>query len=385
MNSTSRKFDPRPATAQYRAFAQELGPILSDFDPFNQLILLPGLIAARGRASSFAHWTNDVGFEFSAECHYIDSPRMDGYAGGTAGSHYLSLCDAVGYAMFDLFAFLFSMPTFFPTIGDPTLEDIERVARREKPVGYGFFRRSITQVLDWEREIVPPRCSTRGFAALYFAGMAMDLVWTHELSHGVHGHIDFAQAKLGLRALNEQPNGEGDLRLMPMEAEADRFAVIAIVQTAMVGKAAPYFPQQLSNLPAETRVTAALVVAAVMTWFWAFQQKIDRTYDGIDPYTTGSHPPPLARLHLAFDMARQFLSQQGWTTQMVEKTIFEAMANLEAISAAKSWFSIMDPARSFGERANSFVKDVKTILGDSYREIDASLEPYRYVMPEPAE
>ena len=200
----------------------------------------------------------------------------------------------------------------------------------------------------------------------------MDMIWTHELSHGVHGHIDFAKANLGLRALNEQPRGEGDLRLMPMEAEADRFAVISVVQTAMVGDAAPYLPLQLKSLSPEIRVTSALVVAALLTWFWAFQQRIDRTYDGLDPYTTGSHPPPLVRLHLAFDMARQFLSQQGWPTPMIEKTVFEAMINLEALALAKSWFSILDPARSFGEQANGFVRDVKRTMGDAFREIDAS-------------
>lgn len=359
--------------------------MLRSFDPLGELILLPGLIAARGRAASFAHWTNRVGFEFKAECHYLNASNMDGYAGGDAGTCYLSVCDAVAYAMLDLFSVLFSVPTFFPSVGDSTLEDVERAANRDKPVGYGFFRRSRTQVIEIERDIVPPRCPIRGLAALYFSGMAMDMIWTHELSHGVHGHIDFAKANLGLRALNEQPRGEGDLRLMPMEAEADRFAVISVVQTAMVGDAAPYLPLQLKSLSPEIRVTSALVVAALLTWFWAFQQRIDRTYDGLDPYTTGSHPPPLVRLHLAFDMARQFLSQQGWPTPMIEKTVFEAMINLEALALAKSWFSILDPARSFGEQANGFVRDVKRTMGDAFREIDASLAPYRFSMPQPAE
>jgi hypothetical protein len=355
--------------------------VLRSYDQLGELILWPALIAARGRASSFSQWKNKVGFEFSAECHYLNAANMDGYAGGDAGTCYLSVCDAVAYAMLDLFSFLFSVPTFFAAVGDSTLEDLERVANREKPAGYGFFRRSKAQVIDFERDIVAPKCSIRGLAALYFSGMAMDMIWTHELSHGVHGHIDFAKASLGLRALNEQPRGEGDLRLMPMEAEADRFAVISIVQTAMVGDAAPYLPRQLASLSPEIRVTSALVVAALLTWFWAFQQRIDRTYDGFDPYTTGSHPPPLVRLHIAFDVARQFLSQQGWTITMIEKIVFEAMINLEALAAAKSWFSILDPARSFGEQANGFVRDVKRIMGDSYREIEASLAPYRFSKP----
>lgn len=386
MKSTPRMVDDKPASEQYSAFIRKYGPVRPSFDPLGMKILFPGLVAARGRASSFAHWTNEVGSEFSAECHYLVTENMDGYAGGYAGTYHLSVSDAVGYAMLDLFSFLFSMPGFFPSIGDSTLEDLKRVASREKPVGYGFFTTPITHVIDTEREIVPPRCPTRGIAALYFCGLAMDLIWTHELSHGVHGHIDFAKAKLGVQALNEKPRsgGEVDLWLMPLETEADRFAVISIVQTAMVSNLTPYFPLQLTSLSPEVRVTAAIVVAAMVTWFWAFQQKVARTYDGVDPYERGSHPPPLVRLHLAFDIARQFLAQQGWSTSMVEKVISDAMANLGALASAKKWFSIMDPERCFfGGREKEFVRDVKTVLGDAFRDIHDSLEPYRFVMPTP--
>lgn len=358
--------------------------MLGSFDPFAQVLLWPALVAARGRAASFTHWTNGVGMEFNAECHYLENVDMDGYAGGNAGSYYLSVCGGVAYGVFDLFSFAFSFPTFFPSIGDATLESVERVKSREKPLGYGFFRSSITKGIDFEREVVPPRCPIRSLASLYFAGMALDMIWTHELSHGVHGHIDFAQSNLGIRAMSERPMGDGDLLLMPMEAEADRFAILATVQTAMTGNKAPYLPLKLSNLSNEIRVTAALVVVALLSWFWASQQRIDRHYDGIDPYAQGTHPPPLVRLHLSFEMARQFLAMQGWSTSKFENVVFEAMSNLEALSSANSWFSILDPARAFSDEANSHVKDVKAIMGDSFRQIEGSLEPFRFVRPQPS-
>jgi hypothetical protein len=96
-------------------------------------------------------------------------------------------CGYCLYATLDMFSFLFSVPTFFTDIGDAALEESSRIAGREKPLGYGFFRRSTESPLDYEREIVPPRFPVRGFAALYFSGIALDAIWTHELSHAVHG------------------------------------------------------------------------------------------------------------------------------------------------------------------------------------------------------
>lgn len=371
-----KQFKKSPSE-HYLAFFREDGRVLREYDPLGELILVPALIAARGRARSFSRWKNELGSEFDAECHYISGPHMDAVAGGESGAFCLGVYDAVAYATLDMFSFLFSVPTFFPSIGNAAQEDADRVVKREKPLGYGFFRRSTSTAIDYERDIVPPKCATRGLAALYFSGIALDLIWTHELSHAVHGHIDFTRASMGLRAMNETPSGEGDLRLMPMEAEADRFAVISVVQAALVGDA-PYLPVQLKSLKTETRVTAALVVAALLTWFWAFQQRIDRTYDGVDPYVSGSHPPPLARMHLAFDMSRGFLKQLGWHDSLIQRTVFEALLNLEALAVAKDWFSILNPARSFDDKAVGFVKDVKVILNDAFREIAPALAPYRF-------
>ena len=364
-----------PPSESYRAYASEFGPVVKDYDPLGQLILAPGLIAARGRAHSFAGWKNAITESLEVECHYIESARMDAFATNGAATYCLGVFDAVAYATLDMFSFLFSAPTFFPSIGDASLEETSRVTARLKPVGYGFFRRS--GPLEYERDIAPPRCPFRGQAALYFSGIALDLIWTHELSHAIHGHIDFARTRMNLRALNETPSGEGDLRLMPMEAEADRFAIGSVLQVAMVG-GAPYVPRSVSDLKPEVRVAAVLVVAALLSWFWAFQQRIDRTYEGVDPYASGSHPPPIVRLHMAFDMARSFLKQQGWPDMSIQHVIFEAMTNMEALSIAKDWFRILDPARAFGGEATRHVKDVKAIMGEAFREIESPLGAYRF-------
>lgn len=380
----SRTLDKYRPTKQFTDFTQKYGRVRRAYDPLDELLLFPTLIAIRGRAASFTHWRNQIGHEFNAECHYLTTASMDGYSFGRAGNYYLSVCDVVAYATLDIFSLAFSLPTFFPTIGDPTLEDAERVARRDKPLGYGFLRRLKKQAVDFEQDVVPPKCPIRSLAALYFSGMALEMIWTHELSHAVQGHIDFAHANLGVRPMKEKPRRGGELCRMPMEAEADRFAVITALETALTG-GGPYLPLKLGRLPPAIRVTAVLVVAALLSWFWSLQQHVAQTFDGLDPFAHGTHPPPLVRLHIAFDAARRFLAFQGWPAPMIEQIVFESMISLEALSLGKSWFSILNPAHSFGEGTNRFVKDVKEIMADAFREIEASLMPYRFVMPPPAE
>ena len=128
-------------------------------------------------------------------------------------------------------------------------------------------------------------------------------------------------------------------------------------------------------------MTAALVVLGLLSWFWAFLQRVDRTHDGVDPYLSGSHPPPLVRLHLAFDIAGEFLKQQGWPAPSIQQVVSEALTNLGALATAKNWFAILDPARSFGDEAMGFVKGVRVIMGDAFREIEPTLTPYRFLSP----
>lgn len=359
------------------AFAEPLGQIITDYDPWGQLLLYPSLVAARGRANSFRSHMNASGGMFNdADCHYISSHETDARAARRGDRFCFAVCDAIAYQMLDLFSLAFACPNFFTAIGDPLKEDIARVTAREKPAGYGFFRKNDTDPIDLTADVTFPLCPLRRQAALYFSAMAQDAIWTHELSHAFMGHVEYAQTALGIRALHETPNREGDLRQMPLEAEADRFTAATLVQSAF--GPVPYLPAALSALDAPTRVRAGFVVAAVITWFWAFQQRIDRTFDGYDPYMRGSHPPPLARLHLSFDGGRDMLQKLGWTATSIQSATFGAMTELEALADAKNWFSILHPSNTHSKRANDFVRDVKQILADTYRDQHADLQPLRY-------
>lgn len=378
------KHPKRPPSADFLKFAEPLGTVITDYDQWGQLLLYPSLVAARGRARSFHDFRNSKGSVFNqADCHYIEGHLTDARAARRNGQFCFAIYDAVAYQMLDLFSLAFACPAFFKDIGDPSKENIERVKAREKPAGYGFFRKSESDPIAFATDLSHPNCPIRGQAALYFTGMALDAIWTHELAHAFMGHVDYAEIELGIRALNETPQSDGDLRQMPLEAEADRFAAATLVQSAFAD--VPYLPRALSGLDVQTRVRGGLVVAAMITWFWAFQQRIDRTFDGYDPYSYGTHPPPLARLHLGFDGGRDMLQRIGWEPASIQSSTFEAMAELEILARAKDWFSILDPANSHSKDANEFVRDVKKILSDTFTSQHETLATFRYVMaPDPA-
>jgi len=355
---------------------------VTDFDALGAVLLVPALIAAQGRARSFEQWwrLEDTPLGVVESC-YLDDHRMEAFALALpAGGHGIGVHEALAYAFFDLFALCFSSPSFLPEIGNVSLERADRVDARAKPPGYGFFRQAASDPIDPDRDITHPLCPLRSRAVLYLTGMALDLVWTHELAHVVLGHLGFADTVLGVRTLRESPSGEGDERLMPLEAEADRFGVITICQTATISSC-PYLPRDLHDLPVSVRVRCAFVCTALVTWFWSVQQKIDITYDLEDPYRHGSHPPPLARLHLGFDAAEEMLGKLGWSDAQREAVSTEAKRELAHLANAKGWFGTLDPERAFRSDAQASLEALKRIMGETFRRIAPALEANRYAPP----
>jgi len=377
MEPTFIKQTKRPPSSTFRKFAEPYGLAVTGYDRFGELTLFPSLIAARGRARSFERYKNQHGSMFNeAECHYVNGQETDAFAARRDDKFCILVYDAVGFQMLDLFSFAFACPDFFKEIGDPSLESIDRGKARTKPAGYGFFRNGASDAIDVQKDLAHPLCPIREQAALYFTGLAMDGIWTHELAHAFMGHLDYAEIELGVRAMGETPDGNGDLRQMPLEAEADRFASATLVQSGF--GPSPYLPKSLYELDTNIRVRAGFVVSAMLTWFWAFQQRIERKFDDHDPYTQGTHPPPLARLHLSFDGAREMLQNLRWQPAQIQTVTFDAMAEMEALAEAKDWFSILHPKRSFSKDALAFSKDIKLILGEAFKSIHSGLEPHRY-------
>ncbi|GHC55914.1 hypothetical protein [Roseibacillus persicicus] len=366
-----------PPSAAFLDYAEDHGPVVTEFDQFTQVISLPALIAASGRARSFKEHVNSRGKEFlSAGCHYIENNVTDAQAAQSDEGFCFTIFDVVPFQLIDIFSLALSAPSFFAEIGDSKLEDLGRVRAREKPAGYGFFRKNPEEALLVRSELAYPLCPVREEAALYFTGLALDAIWSHELSHAFMGHLDYASENLGVRALNELPDENGSLRQMPLEAEADRFSAQTILQGSF--GSTPYLPLNLRGLPVESRVKAAFVTSAVLTWFWAYLQRIDRTFDGFDPYERGGHPPPLARLHLAFEGNRDFLKLLGWKTSSIEELTLQAMQELENLASSKDWFAILHPETVFSEKGRQFNKDIKEIMGHEFRQMHQELETYRY-------
>jgi hypothetical protein len=367
---------PAPSSL-FLEYAAGKGPVVTRFDQFTQMIALPGLIAANGRARSFAGYVNGMGREFvSTGCHYLESHVTDAEAAYSEEGFCFSVNDAVPMQLIDLFSLALAIPSFFQEIGDPGLEDLQRVRDREKPAGYGFFRKDPEEALLVRSELAYPICPVREEAALYFTGLALDAIWSHELSHAFMGHLEFGSAAHGIRAMNEIPDGQSPLWQMPLEAEAERFSAQAILAGGFQGT--PYLPMKLQHLSVETRLKAAYVASAVLTWFWAYLQRIDRVIDGFDPYDSGGHPPPLGRLHLAFDANRAYLKMLGWKTGSIETLTFQAMEELETLAVSKEWFSILHPERAFSEKGRQFNKDLQEIMGHHFKEYHEELESYRY-------
>jgi hypothetical protein len=370
---------PRPSTTFFE-YAEDKGPVVTEFDAISEVISFPALIAASGRSRSLEGFMDRKGRTFaSAGCHYIQRNLADAEASQLDGKFCFTVFDVIPYQLVDVFSLALSIPSFFGELGDPGLEDLERVRAREKPAGFGFFRSSSKDPLLARSELAFPLCPIREEAALYFTGLALDAIWSHEIGHAFMGHLGFAFENFGLRALNEVPDENGSLSQMPLEAEADRFSANVILQSAF-GQI-PYLPRRLNTVSVETRVKAAFVASAVLTWLWAYLQRIDRSFDGIDPYEKGGHPPPLARFHLVFESNRDFLKRLGWGASSIEKMIFEAMSELEHLAVGKDWFSILHPERTFSQTSKNFFNDLKQIMGNEFARINEGLKPFRFNPP----
>ena len=61
-----------PPSTPFLDYAEDYGPVVTEFDQFTQVISLPALIAASGRMRSLRGHVNSKGKEFlAAGCHYI--------------------------------------------------------------------------------------------------------------------------------------------------------------------------------------------------------------------------------------------------------------------------------------------------------------------------
>jgi len=375
---SSRDFAP-PIGQTVRDFVKDIGDPYIEYGKLEQLLLVPSLIAARGRLLSIKQWRCQDRVLGHVDCCFLHSEKMEALT-GRPDNYAIYACDGLAYGLIDLMSLCLSMPTVLKEIGNSGLEDIERVYVRTKPAGYGFFRQSEDSPIDFSKDITAPKCSTRSLAALYLTGISLDLVFCHEMAHVMYGHVDFVASTLGVRALFEQPKGDSDLRLMVLEAEADRYGMMAAIEAA-VRPNSPYLPFALRQLSIWTRVKAVFVTAALLTWFWAFHQKIDREINHFDPYASGSHPPPLARLHLTFKAGRLALERLGWSREHANRVSLEAMEELEEIGKAKKWFEILLPDRSFGLKAMEFVDTVNKIANDLIPDVNQAIEKFRFFPP----
>ncbi|MEM9627822.1 MAG: hypothetical protein AAGA21_16420 [Pseudomonadota bacterium] len=110
------------------------------------------------------------------DCHYVKGSECDARAARRHNQFCFLVYDALAYSMLDLFSLATACPVFFKDIGDPKKEDIPRVTARQKPVGYGFFRKDESEPIRFKTDLSHPNCEIREQAALYFTGMALDAI-----------------------------------------------------------------------------------------------------------------------------------------------------------------------------------------------------------------
>jgi len=366
----------RPSS-ELEKYLAEIGSPYIHFEGVDQLLLFPTVITSRGKANSFKIWKRSGQEIGKIECFFVNNSLMDAFA---IRPNLYAVCvhDSLAYAMVDIFSMCFSLEGFFTEIGNPNLEDTTRVKERSKPTGYGYFRKDKNIKLNLDKDLTDPKCKVRSQASLYFCSIALDIIWSHEISHIFYGHLDFSTKSLGIKTLNETPSELGDLRLMPLEFEADRFGLISAIQTNHQNSF-PYLPLSLKALSIKTKIKAVIIAHSLLTWFWAFQQKIDRTYDKIDPYLKGSHPPPLFRLHSGFEVSSEYLLKLRWSKKEIEILHKDCLKELEILAENKDWFSILHPNKLFNTDSTKFISNIKEILKDTFSKINPELSNYRFI------
>ena len=252
--------------------------------------------------TSLRHPLRDADGEYlTVRAGYIDKMVPNARADYVEGSHYISLNTAMFVAIQEFAMFCFTQREFFPSVGDPTLEESPKPIDDRVP---GLWLLDHTKhggkVEERHSKTITPRTETRYNASVYLGLLMARFVWLHEFQHCFQGHVRFVQYTKRASHMSEiedpmeligfskreKPVVRDEVR-RGLELEADKHAFWTCCRIQTDGKENI---DGIAPLDLALRMRLTLFASYAVTWlFEEFQNYLDAK-SGI------THPSLYARL-----------------------------------------------------------------------------------------
>lgn len=253
------------------------------------------------------HARNREGKPFRFYPGFVDVFAPNAFADRRADTHFCGIHSSLAVAMHELSLFCACQQTFFPEVGDPSVEKSPDIPGGS---GLSFLMIDMTKAGEGDRlrdlgEAFTPHDGERFLLAHLLTQMLLRFVWFHEFYHCVNGHVGFMK-RLGYTAsLNELPAGNSEFQISLssadrieididgrtlhhcIEYDADRSALWAMVkiqvdQTENI--------RGMAALQIGLRIKITLFAAYLMTYFF------DEHARRVDDICAPSHPSATSRL-----------------------------------------------------------------------------------------
>lgn len=272
-----------------------------DFEKADEQVFAASLASIRDLAKGWTGRRNALGACLDIEAGFIERMTPNALADHHNGQHVIVMHQALMATIVDLCLFLFTQACVFSSIGDAEGETSPRYHGADVP-GLFLLRKTlaggvIDPAVDHARV---PRDAERHVAAIYMAMLMSRYVWLHELAHCAQGHVLLLKTHetdaslnevaapldlVGIKSRDRFASLHGLRR--SLELEADAVALDELIAVQLDGR------ENIPGLQAygdETRMTMALLGAALMTWLFEEYQSFMDAQHGL------SHPTPAQRL-----------------------------------------------------------------------------------------
>jgi hypothetical protein len=294
---------PEPSH-RFLEYSKPFGTPLQADDSVWERYLQPSIHASLADWQGLLGSKNGIGDAFDLEVGYVERKSLpNAICGYHQGLHMVLMYHTFPIMLLELFSRLLRNFNVLSDIGDAKAGMCEPIDRFSAPPGFAIVTGEVSiQHIDNIAEIFGPSCPTRRAAVLELFNSAMILIWQHEISHAVNGHVLYAREEMSVRDIDEQKFNTYQSRTSDdpirsfMEAQADAGATFSHVLWPLLRRMR--FPSFLSSdqVPALRQdIKLKILSMAFLSWYWMMLDVLQAQSDlnAIDTWT--DHPSSLAR------------------------------------------------------------------------------------------
>lgn len=130
---------------------------------------------------------------------FVNSEDFNAFAMKSTNEYIIGINEAVILILFNLFNRMLACNDVLVHIGDSSEEDYSKTVNDY----YVSTKDLITKGYGGKYESIEPKNKLRKYYAIHLTKLAMEFIFEHELSHILFGHVDYLNAKYGIRTYSE--------------------------------------------------------------------------------------------------------------------------------------------------------------------------------------